>query len=175
MEIIASELQQAPIISMQDGFKIAEFGQIVINPDDGKILGVLTNKGIFKRQQAIPVHEIRQLSTDAIIVADADSLTEVEEIVRIQELLTKNYQLTGATVQTEVEIKLGKVADYSVDSEQMLLHKLFVKGPLKKIVGGVLEISRDNIVRIEPRLVIVRDTSIKEEAAQPATSLVGSP
>ena len=49
------------------------------------------------------------------VVNDQDDLTDIEELVRLKEILDLKFQLIGKQVVTEGKQKLGKVTDYTFE------------------------------------------------------------
>lgn len=174
MELLASKLSGLPLVSMQNAFKVGAADRFVIDPETGEFLGLLTKAGWLSKPFAVTSHEIVGLTNEAIIIRNIASLNEPDEIIRIKEALKTATDIIGSGVYTEAGEYLGKAFDFSVDEESRKLTRILAKSALKKIIKGNLEIAQEFIVRIEPKKIIVKDSTVKEAAAAVVASPIGT-
>ena len=73
-----------------------------------------------------------------------------------------NFSLIGLTVKTKKGTKLGKVIDYTFDSETFSVIQLIVKRPvMKAILDPELVIGRSEIKEVNDYEIIVKDEENK--------------
>ncbi len=170
MQRLSGSLYNLPIFSLRTGHQVGTALRPLINPKNLKIEAWFA-ESIFERGQLLlPVTEIREIGKQGIAVNDRDAITPAEDLVRLQGLLTIDFQLVGKKVFTENKVRVGKVSDYSADLESFLIHRLYATAALfKQITSEQRIITRQQIVEINERKIIVRDTDVK------ATSLFKAP
>lgn len=153
-----------PIISLYNSVRIGEILDFIVDPDIGKVVGVIgETTGIFKkRNKIISVIDIRELSKQALIVDSEDVLVWQDEVVKIDNILKSKVKLFGNKVFTESGKYLGKVSDFLID-QLFYLAKLYVDPPLSNIFSTQLIISRDLILKITKNEIIVSDSLIEPE------------
>ena len=89
-------------------------------------------------------------------------MTEEEENVKLRPILELNFELIGLKVETKKGSKLGKVVDYTVDTETFKAHQLIIRRPtLKAILDPELIIPRKEIVEVTDYKIIVKDEEEK--------------
>lgn len=118
------------------------------------------------------VRDLRRLSPDAAVVDSSDELGDPDEIVRLAPLLSRPINLPGIEVLNESNLQLGKVHEYTINLEQMLVQKLYVRPPLlKRFLIDSMVIDRSQIIEITPKQITVRDASVKQPSmsTQPIT------
>lgn len=170
MLINASKLINFPVLSLQVGGAIAKTEFAVIDPDDLKIIAFLVGGPLVDNEtgDVLDVRSIRELSKVGMIVDSADELASRDDIVKIKDVLELNFSLIGLKVKTKKGHKLGKVIDYSVNSDNLMVQQLIVQRPaIKSLLDPELVIGRSQIVEVNDYEIIVKDeeAKIKKEAA----------
>lgn len=159
---MAKSITGLPIRSLQDGTKLGEISELVIDPLNGKLLALLVNQKFLGGPKIISLKEIRQAGTSMIIVDSSYSIAEPDEIIRVKEVLDQKIRIIENNVVTESGQKLGKVKDYSVDLKGERLAKIYVGATLlKELFKEELIIPYENIISITKEKIIVSDTYIK--------------
>lgn len=169
--LLGSKLAGLPIVTLASGNKIAIIKTPIIDPANLEVTALLCIT-MAKHQQTLACRDIREVSPQMLLVNSEDDFTDLGEVVRLEPLLTKPYHLVGATVRTEAGTKLGKVSDYTVNSQGWVVQKIFVRqSQLKGLFNGNLAIDRAQIIDVTPHHITVRDTTVTEPVAgmQPAT------
>lgn len=168
------QLRQAlinkPILSLRTSGRVALATDIIINPNNLKIEGWYCQDSFRKNKKLIlQTKDIRDVIPQGIVVNDHDSLSEPDELVRLQEIIKLNFELLGKQVVTTGGQKLGKVNDFAADSQSMYIQKLYVgQSLLKNLSGNSLSIDRSQIVEITSRKIVVNEPTITQESAVPA-------
>lgn len=161
MYILASALQDLPVISLQTGENIAIAREPVVDPQTLSIMAMvceLTKRGAKK---ILMMRDARQVAQDCLIVNSEDELTEPEDVVRLQPLLTNRFNPISRGVVTDLGRKLGVIEDYTINLDTMELQKLYIRQSIfRSWLGGSLIIDRSQIVDVTGRQIVVRDTTV---------------
>jgi len=162
-----SSLMGLPIGSIEDRAKVGVVGDIIINPDDGLLLGIIAKTGILNIQpRFVSWADIREVESGAVVINSKDDLCEIDEVIRVKEVIDKNFSLTGLPVVTTDGNSLGDVYDYEIDVEKKTLFKIFCRA----LLGQRHIISKSNIVRIELNKVVVRSAAVKSKISMGTTA-----
>ena len=169
MLVTSSKLIGTPILSMQAGGAIGQVVDPIIDPDTLKIIAFRLAGGPIPRTGAnlLDVSSVREYSSYGIVIDSIDELVDSEDVVKLSKILALNFSLIGLKVETKKKSKLGKVLDYTVDTDNFVVQQLIVKRPtLKSFIDSELTIHRKEIVEITDYKVIVKDEEkiLKEKA-----------
>ena len=170
---LSSTYYDRPILSLRTGGSVGHALSPLINPNNLKIEGWYATARGERNSYILPSGEVRDIIKKGIVVNDHSSLTITEDLVRLKKIIDVGFEVIGKQVVTDSKKKLGKVADYAVDTETMFIKKIYVnQSILKSLSSQQLIIDRAQIVELNDRRVVVRDTSVKvgsrARAAQPA-------
>ncbi|TAL14159.1 hypothetical protein EPN95_04100 [Patescibacteria group bacterium] len=166
MLLAGSQLIQTPVLSLQTGAKLAVANIPLIDPTNLKIVAyVLEGPLLTEQPSLLRTDDIRELSTIGMIVDSSDEFIGLEDVIKIEKLYHLGFNLLGMNVVDETKHKLGKVEDYSVESDNFVIQQLNVKrGILKALTETSLLVHRSQIVEINDHNIIVRTTAKKLEA-----------
>lgn len=140
----------------------------IINPNNLKIEGFYVQDNRDKRQLILLYQDIRELIDRGYVVDDHDVLVEADELVRLKKVLDIDFQLIGKQVVTTDKEKVGKVSDYAVEVNSMMIQKIYVSQSLmKSLTGGSLSIDRSQINEITPKRIIINELAKKAPATAP--------
>ena len=152
-----------PILSLRTGTEVGTALAPIIDPNNLKIEGFFCRNG--RKRPVLVTRDIRDVLPQGIVVNDEEALTEPEDLVRLKDLIQINFELLGKPVETVGKQKLGKVEDYSTETESMIIKKLYVAQPIyKSLGGGNLGVDRTQIVEITDKKIIVNDLDSKVPA-----------
>ena len=155
---LSSALLNIPIISLQTGAQVGVALRPLINPNNLKIEGWFSVSKFTAGTHFLPAGELRDIARQGIAVDEYTSITEFEELPRLEPVLRIDYQVIGKTVVTKSKKKLGKVDDYAADLDSMFIQKFYVSpGALKMFTKDQLTISRSQIIEITDKKIIVRE------------------
>lgn len=166
MLILASQIQDSPILSIRNGHTVAVAGNMLINADKLEVAAVFCKSpGWRGDNHVLLLRDIREYSRAGIIIDSLEDIEDIGEIIRLGDVMERNYQINGKPVVTESGTKLGKLEDYSVDTVNNLIQKIYIKPSLlKNLMVNNLVIDRKHIVRAEDSKIIVSDASLKSPA-----------
>jgi len=169
MNKFASELILKPVlvrdaIANGEGAMVGLVENLIINPDDGKLAGITVREGFGKRNlKTLSAKDILGISSEFYLVPSYDSLGEVDEIVRLKEIMDQDIPIVGNKVYTESGMYLGKVFDFTLDLTTFLITRIYVRPGL---FGGLAKqyiIYYKNIISIEKDKITVADLTVKNK------------
>ena len=158
MLILSRDLINKQVLSLRTNTPIASILRPIINPNNLKVEGFYCQDRYSKNQLILLEQDIRETLPAGYIVNDHDVLTPEEDLVRLKEVLSINYDPMGKQVESLSGVKIGKVHDYASEIETMYIQKIYVSQPLyKNFSGGSLIIDRSQINEITPKRIIIND------------------
>lgn len=160
-----------PVVSLRTSGKVATASEPIINPNNLKIEGWYCEDTFSHETLVLLSQDIRDFVPQGIAVNDHSDLVDPEDLVRLHDILKLEFKLLGKPVVTNRGRRMGKVADYALDTTDMKIQKLYVARPMyKSLTDGQLSIDRSQIIEITNRKVVVRDVDVKAEAGVPLTA-----
>lgn len=170
MLINAQNLVDFPVLSLHTGTPIAKVSQVIIDPDQLKIIAFyiepLVNLG--DAGNILLIDSIREVSHLGLIVDSSDEFASDGEVVRVDNVTKLHFEIVGLNVVTKKKAKLGKVSGYVVESKAWQIQQLIVERPFfKAIFDPELVISRREIVEVYDDHIVVKEE--KSKTQKPAT------
>ncbi|HUC86877.1 MAG TPA: hypothetical protein VMR75_00925 [Candidatus Saccharimonadales bacterium] len=170
MYILANQLTDLPIMSLQTGQAIAVVKQPIVNLATLEVMAIGCNVGRLRRHQGvILMRDIRQFASDCIIIDSFDEIENPDEIVRLREVMAHNFNPIDKLVVSASGQRLGRVEDYTINLKTYMLQKLYVHQSLmKSILFNNLVVDRTQIIDVSQQRFTVKDTEVREGALAPA-------
>ncbi len=170
MIFLSETYRNRRVLSLRVGKPIGRVTHPIINPTNLKLEAWYAYDDDAPDLRILPALEVRDIIAKGIVVDDHDSITLLEDMVRLKEVLDQKYDLVNSTVQTQSGRTLGTVDDYAVEHTSFFVTKLYVKqGLLRSLLNlgkTQLIIDRTQIVDVQPDKIIVRDAF--EKITEPA-------
>lgn len=164
MERLYSNIIGTPV--RDDGVRpLTTVKDVLIDPENGKLLALIVN--VNKNLVVVPMDIISW--HDSIHIHHHDNIVEANEVLRVAEVMGSGIHIFGNKVETKGGKLLGKVFDFSIGSEDLVLKKIYVA---KEFLGLVRFESRiipsRNIIEILPNKIVVENDlqTVKEENAK---------
>lgn len=151
------ELIGLAIVDVRDGKKLGHADEIVVSPDDGRLLGfVMKGGGLFGGKESIvEIDDVRAIGRDAITVeGDEVAHTPEASAEAFREARGSGRSLVGRKIVTQGGTMVGQVHDIVLNEEQRRVTSLTIGGGLLE-QGDALPANR--IVSVGPDLVVIRD------------------
>ena len=165
MLINGSRLIGCPVLSLHIGGQIARVTSEVVDPNDLKIIALNVDgpqTGDGEHGDILDVRSIREYSSLGMIIDSIDDLVSEDDVIKFKKIIALNFSLIGLTVKTKKGTKLGKVIDYTFDTETFSVLQLIVKRPIMKaIIDPELVIGRSEIKEVNDYEIIVKDEEDK--------------
>lgn len=169
MLVYASRLTGTPVLSMQSASRIGQIYSPIVDPDILTIVAFyLIGHQISRDTNILDTKSIREYSRYGMVIDSIDELVSKTDVVKISKIIDLNFSLPGLKVETKKGSKLGRIADYTISSEDYILQQIIVKRPIfKSFLDSELIIPRKEIIEVTNEKIIVKDEEkvIRERAA----------
>jgi sporulation protein YlmC with PRC-barrel domain len=181
MNKFASELIKKPVlvrdaITRGEGAMVGFVESLIIRPDDGVLVGITIREGFGKRNlKTLSAKDILGISSEFYLVPSYDSLGDLDEIVRLKEIIDRGVPIVGNKVYTQSGAFLGKVFDYTLDLTSFKISRLYVRPTLLAGLARQYIIDYKSIISIEKDKIVVEDATIKDAKPVLAKNVVGQP
>lgn len=162
MERFYSKILGTAVIC-DDGLRpLTSIKDVVIDPENGKVIAFVVNlngKLVISPIDIESWHDLIKVHSEEVIISS-------DEILRVQEVMKRGIHIYGSKVMTKNGDYLGKVKDFSIDSNGLGLLKIYAA---KDILGLIKYDSRiisyKNILEILPHKIIVKENlaAVKEK------------
>lgn len=165
MLIFGSQLIGTPVMGLQTGTQLGQITRPLIDPANLKIVAYTVEGPLLDEQPSfIRIADIREYGDIGMIIDSSDEFIGLHDVVKIEELYGLNFNIVGMGVVDDKKHKLGKVEDYSVETDGFVVQQFTVKqGMLKSLTESGLLIHRSQIVEINDKNIIVRSAIKKIE------------
>ena len=153
-------------MSLQTGGRLASTQKPIIDPSNLKIVAFEVEGPLLsERPSLLRVDEIREMGRVGMIVNSNDEFIGVHDVIKIERLYEQDFKLVGMAVLDDTKRRLGKVEDFTVDTDSFVIQQLTVqRGFLKGLTDTGLLISRTQIIEINDNEIIVK-SAIKKSIA----------
>lgn len=161
MLISSTDLTNFPILSLRSSSKIATISKLIINPYDLTIQALkLTGRQLDDPKDSYLLPEdIREISPLGIIVNDSEDIVSSTDVIRLQKTLDLQFELIGLPVIDKQQRKVGKVINYNIVAENMMIYQLVVQRPMfKDFFDPELLVHRSQIAELSHDKVIIKNS-----------------
>lgn len=164
MLLLNSQLRNVPVMSLQTGTALGTATDPIIDPRKLQIVAYYIAGPRIQATSILHTADIREHGPLGFIVNGADSIMELDEdLIRLQEVIDFRFNLLGKMVVDDNKKRLGKVGEYTVESDGFTIQKLHVtQSVMKNLSSSNLIIHRSQIVEITDHLIIVRSADIPQ-------------
>ncbi|MBR2709913.1 hypothetical protein IKE72_02445 [Candidatus Saccharibacteria bacterium] len=166
MLIRNQDLENFPVLSVQDSGQVATLREAVIDPDSLKILAYYVIPS-SPEASLLDTQSIREYSRMGVIIDSAEEFIGPEDVVRIRDVIDISFRLVGLRVESRKHTYLGRVIGYTVDDKDFSIQQLIVKRPMiKSLMDPELVIPRKEVIEVTDTKIVVRDEekTIRERA-----------
>jgi len=152
-------------MSLQTGTKLAVTKFPIVDPSNLKIMAYEVDGQMLNEHPSfIRIADVRELSTVGMIIDSNDEFIGKKDVISIQKLYELGFNLIGMKVIDESKHKLGKVKDYSLETNSFVIQQLNIKpSVIKSLADTELLVHRSQIVEINNQNIIVKTTAKKLE------------
>ncbi len=174
MLIHASRLIGCPVLSLHVGGQIARVTDLIVDPDNLALIAVRVEGPVVDPAEGdiLLMDSVREFSRAGMIIDSNDEFVRDEDIVRVQKVLKLNFDLQGLKVVTKKQSKLGKVADYVLQSSTWEVQQLIVQRPvIKAFIDPELTIDRNRIIEVDDYKVTIKEEREKTKTKIKTTSV----
>ena len=165
MLINGSKLIGFPVLSLHTGGPIAKTTHEIINPDDLKIVAfkLIGPQVGGEFGDILEPRSVREFAPGlGMIVDSSDEFVFQEDVIKLNEVIKQNFSLQNIKVVTKKNSNLGRVMDFTVDTEDFRIAQLIIRRPfLKSFIDSELIISTSQIVEVSDHKIIVKEDAEK--------------
>ena len=162
----ASELKLKPVLLRKEMALVGVVENLIVDPETGKFAGLLVREGFGKKNlKTLPEKDLLSITSEFYLISGYQALGDIDEIVRLKEIIDKKVPIVGEKVYTVSGKYLGKCRDYTLDLDRFKIDKIYVS--FWSLFSNFKEyaIAFSQIVSIEKERITVEDAVI--EAAEP--------
>jgi sporulation protein YlmC with PRC-barrel domain len=161
MLFFGSKIENLGLFSVRSAGRIGTATKPIINPHNLHIDGFYAHAMNGQNEGVIVDIDIRDFSIKGLIINDHEDISDPDDLVRLKPIMDINFSLVGKQVY-ENKRKIGKVADYAVDTESLFVQKLYVQPTLLKSMGtSQLIFDRQSIIEITDTKIVVSGPEVK--------------
>lgn len=166
MLILGSRLIGTPIMGLQTSSRLAITKRPLVDPSNLMIVAYEVDGPLLSEKPAfLRIAEVRELSEIGMIIDSSDEFIGIEDVIAIKKIHDLNFNIIGLNVIDEHKNKLGKVEDYSIDTDSFIIQQLNVRPNIIKSLTSVgLLIHRSQIIEINNQSIIVKSNTKKLES-----------
>jgi uncharacterized protein YrrD len=163
MLVLNTQLDGTPVMSLQTGAPLGSVTNAIIDPRKLQVVAFYVIGPRVQETSVLHTSDIRELGPLGFIVDGADSIMALDEdLVRLQEVISLHFTLLGKPVFDENQKRLGKVFEYTVETDGYTIQKIHVSQSLMaNLTSSNLIIHRSQIVELTDKSVIVRSASVR--------------
>lgn len=102
------------------------------------------------------IADVREMADIGFIVDSEDEFITPDDVIKIKSIYDQHFHLDGMLVTDEKRRKLGKVIDFTVETNGFVIQQLTVRRPLLRSLNDTeLIIHRSQIIEINDRAIVV--------------------
>ncbi|MDN5275503.1 MAG: hypothetical protein JWN33_152 [Candidatus Saccharibacteria bacterium] len=163
MLLLGSRILDKAVMSLQTGTRLASIKAPLIDPANLKIVAYVLEGPLLSEQPSfLRTADVRELSSIGLIVDSSDEFVGMNDVIKLEELYNLGFSLIGMPVIDEMKRKIGKVEDYTIETESFVIQQLHIKrGILRGFTDTGALIHRSQIVEINDKNIIVHTTAKK--------------
>lgn len=158
MLLQGSRLNDVPVMGLQTGTELARTTRPIIDPATLEIPAYeVSGPQLDVHPSLLRVIDVREFSDIGLIVDSSDEFIAIDDVIVLEKIYNLHFVLIGMTVIDERKHKLGKVTDFTLESNSFVIEQLNVRRPLFKSLGDTeLLIHRTQIVEITNDHIVVK-------------------
>lgn len=160
MFIEAIKLINLPVAAEDELSRVGSIHQIVVDPENNQLLGFIVKTGFFSGSKALSAMDIKFWDKDGLVTSSEENLVELDEIIRIKNVLDKNINLIDLPAQTESGKSLGLVENFLIDTETNSIVKYY----LKDMLGKCRVMPSDKVIKIDKTIIFTDDEAVEVSA-----------
>ena len=146
------------VISYAEGRRLDTVKDLLISQTNDAIVALLVDEGgLLSGSRVVPIESVRNFGRDAVVVADAGSITTASADPEVKSILNRNDKLLGKRVVSDMGDALGSISDMYFEEESGRIQGFEVSGGvLGDIARGTSYLAVDEIERLGPDVIFVR-------------------
>ena len=164
MLFLGSTFEKMPILSLRTSTCVGHVIGHLINPHKLKVDALWCAMKGEKEPHLILLSDIREITTQGVIVDDHQVAVTPDETVRLQPIIDLAFELIDKKVVSG-HITIGRVDDYAVDKESLVIQKIYARPSVWNMLkSSRLTYDRSQVVEVSHKYVRVADSRVKSSA-----------
>ncbi len=155
MIVIYSKLIGLPIMELKTQTKLGNVEEIVFNKTNFKISGLVTKSSIIpfiNKTTIVASSDLIEISNEALIAQNCDSVISLDESPRIKELIKGGYHGINQKVYTKSGKYIGKVHDLYLETSTFEVVKILVRNIItERLIGA------NQIIEVKGKKIYIKD------------------
>lgn len=145
-------------IKTLSGQVIGVISFVAIDPDQGKVVGLVLKKKFWQNQVFVIVpNDIFDLGGGVVTIRNLEAIEPLDEIIRAFEVWQKKIDYFGIPAETESGKKLGNVEDMLADKEGFYIHRFYIKNKDRELI-----LTRDLVIGLKNKKLIFKDDALNQ-------------
>ena len=174
MLIQGTYFKSMPVGSIRSAGRIGNVIDLVINPHNLHIDGLICRIVGERNNQIIMPTDIRDISQKAVVIDDHDRLIEPGDAVRLKPILELRFSFTKLNAYVGKK-KVGVIIDYAVDDKSLFIQKIYIQPSLlNRWSADRLVFDRNQVEEVTRTKIVFIDSS-KEKVKNPITQTARLP
>lgn len=151
-------------MSLQSGSSLGVIAEPIIDPRKLQVVAYHVTGPRISEPSVLHTSDVREVGPMGLIVDSADSImTLSDDLIRLQEVIDFRFYLLGIQVVDEHKNRLGKVVEYTLETDGFFVQKLHLSQSLmKNLKASSLLIHRSQIIEVTNSKIIVQSGAIKD-------------
>lgn len=152
----AKDVEGMPVVAIADGKKLGTVDELVVSPDELRLLGFVMKSGLFgHRELVVEAGDIRAFGADAITIDSEDAARISDDAAaEFGEARAAGRRITGSKVVTESGSLIGSVSDFVIDERSLRITTLLLGG---SFMTGADAIPTNRVISVGPDMIVVAD------------------
>ncbi len=161
-----SKIIDLPIVDLRAESKVGEVSEFIIQKTTLGVAGIVLKKQSllsFSETKVITANDILELTKEAIIINEEDSIVPINEAIRLKDLFNHKFYGIYQRVLTRKGKNVGIVYDFIVDSTTLKITKLYCKTFFSDKI-----IPASSVIKIEGKKIYIKDDFDNTKLTTPA-------
>lgn len=161
MLLLGSRLLNTPVMGLQTGSELARTKQPIIDPATLTIMAYTVEGPLLSSHpMLLRIADTRELSDIGFIIDSSDEFVEPGDIIKLAEIYQLGFNLINMTVTDEKTKRLGKITDYTIDTDSFTVQQLTVRRPfLHRFNDTELLVHRTQIIEINNQSIVINSSA----------------
>lgn len=157
MILLGSTLSNTAVMGLQTGSELARTTIPIIDPATLVIVAYEVEGPLLSAHPLLlRIADVREMADIGFIVDSEDEFITPDDVIKIKSIYDQHFHLDGMLVTDEKRRKLGKVIDFTVETNGFVIQQLTVRRPLLRSLNDTeLIIHRSQIIEINDHAIVV--------------------
>lgn len=166
MLIELKSLENLPVGSFAEQNLLGKVSTVIVSPEEAKVLGLIVKlPGFLGKLKVVSMQDVVDIDKNGVTVRSLESLVDAEEIVRIDQIIKKNFNIISLKAINQKNQNLGKVSNVLFDTQTGEIVRIYIGGLFQERIfpsSSIVEIKDDQIIlKDDPEIKQSISTKIK--------------